>query len=191
MTENPGGTARFARRAPVPDPDALVGRVLGVATGSRSLLHGEGHWQRVATAGLALLPETPGANPALVFLFALFHDSMRLSDGHDPLHGSRGGRLSGLLRGNLFSISDDRMDRLRFACEWHDAGRVSDDPTVGVCWDADRLNLWRVGLRPAPELLSTPAARSPRRIEWARRLQHSSPPPWNAIAAGFGVGRGR
>jgi uncharacterized protein len=41
----------------------------------------------------------------------------------------------------------------------HDRGLVSDDPTVGVCWDGDRLDLTRLGVRPRPELLSTVAAK--------------------------------
>lgn len=140
-------------------------------------------------AGLELCRQETRADRTVVFLFALFHDSMRLSDGGDPAHGARGARLAVALRGeDLFSASDGQMRLLVFACRWHDAGGVSDDPTVGLCWDADRLNLWRVGLRPAPALLSTRAARSTRRIEWARGLQRTRPPGWRAIAAGFGTG---
>ena len=47
-----------------------------------------------------------------------------------------------------------------FACEEHTNGVVCTDPTVGVSYDAYRLNLWRVGGRPAPRWLSTEAARS-------------------------------
>jgi hypothetical protein len=73
----------------IPDAARLVDAVLERSTGKDSSIHGESHWQRVAAAGLTLLPETPGADPALVFLFALFHDSMRLNDNYDPLHGPR------------------------------------------------------------------------------------------------------
>src|SRR5262249_24487970 len=44
---------------------------------------------------------------------------------------------------------------LYYACAWHERGRVSDDPTIGACWDADRLDLPRVGTQPMPELMST------------------------------------
>ncbi len=40
----------------------------------------------------------------------------------------------------------------------HTFGLCSDDPTVGVCWDADRLHLPRVGTTVDPELISTAAA---------------------------------
>jgi uncharacterized protein len=36
---------------------------------------------------------------------------------------------------------------------------------VQACWDADRLDLGRVGIAPAPERLCTAAARE--RIAWA------------------------
>ena len=44
----------------------------------------------------------------------------------------------------------------------HSDGRVDADVTVQTCWDADRLDLGRVGKRPDPRLLCTPAARDRR-----------------------------
>jgi uncharacterized protein len=155
----------------IPDAARLVDAVLERSTGKDSFIHGESHWQRVAAAGLTLLPETPGADPGLVFLFALFHDSMRLNDNHDPLHGSRGAALARELRGEVFDLEDAEMGLLAFACEEHTNGGVDSHPTVGVCWDADRLNLWRVGIIPDPRWLSTEAARNEERIGWARDLQ--------------------
>jgi uncharacterized protein len=173
-------------RVPIPDPERLVATVLERATGRDSSLHGEGHWRRVAAAGLALLPETPAADPAVVFLFALFHDSMRFNDGHDPLHGPRGAALAGELRGEAFDLEVAEMGLLGFACEEHTNGGVSRDPTVGACWDADRLNLWRVGIRPDPRLLSTGAARNGGRIKWARDLQREHV-AWEDLYLGFGL----
>jgi hypothetical protein len=51
---------------------------------------------------------------------------------------------------------------------------VSDDPTIGACWDADRLNLWRLGRRPDDRLLSTDTARDPATIRWARELRDNA-----------------
>jgi uncharacterized protein len=158
-------------RVSIPDTEWLVDAVLERSTGKDSSIHGESHWQRVAAAGLALLPQVPDADPALVLLFALFHDSMRLNDNHDPLHGPRGAALARELRGGAFTLDQERMRLLEFACEEHTNGGVDSHPTVGVCWDADRLNLWRVGIRPDPRWLSTEAARSKERIGWARDLQ--------------------
>ncbi len=170
----------------IPDAARLIDAVLGRSTGKDSFLHGEDHWRRVAAAGLALLHETPAADPALVFLFALFHDSMRLNDGRDPLHGPRGAELAGELRGGPFDLDDAKMDLLGFACEEHTNGGVGSDATVGVCWDADRLNLWRVGIRPDPRLLSTGAAMSEERIAWARELQREHV-AWEDLYRGFGL----
>ncbi|MCA9794566.1 MAG: hypothetical protein KC910_22315, partial [Candidatus Eremiobacteraeota bacterium] len=41
----------------------------------------------------------------------------------------------------------------------HEKGRVSQDPTIGACWDADRLDLDRVGKAPDPDLMSTPTGK--------------------------------
>ena len=158
-------------RVSIPDVSRLAEAVLEKSTGKDSSIHGESHWQRVAAAGLTLLPETPGADPALVFLFALFHDSMRLNDNYDPLHGPRGAALARQLHGEAFDLEDAEMNLLAFACEEHTNGGIGPDPTVGVCWDADRLNLWRVGIIPDPRFLSTEAARSEERIAWAHGLQ--------------------
>ena len=92
---------------------------------------------------------------------------MRLNDGHDPLHGPRGAALARELRGGPFELEDAEMDLLAFACEEHTNGGVGPNPTGGVCWDADRLNLWRVGSKPDPRFLSTQPARSEERIAWA------------------------
>jgi uncharacterized protein len=173
-------------RVSIPDVSRLAEAVLEKSTGKDSSIHGESHWQRVAAAGLTLLPETPGADPALVFLFALFHDSMWLNDGHDPLHGPRGAALARELRGGPFELEDEEMDLLAFACEEHTNGGVDPDPTVGVCWDADRLNLWRVGIKPDPRFLSTQPARSVERIAWARNLQQEHF-AWKDLNRAFGL----
>ena len=38
-------------------------------------------------------------------------------------------------------------------------GAANDVAPVGVCYDADQLNLWRVGTAPAPRFLSTAAGK--------------------------------
>ena len=173
-------------RVSIPDAARLVDAVLERSTGKHSSIHGESHWQRVTAAALPLLPRTPNADPALVFLFALFHDSMRLNDGHDPLHGPRGAALARELHGGPFELEDEEMDLLAFACEEHTNGGVGPNPTVGVGWDADRLNLWRVGIKPDPQFLSTQAARSEERIAWARNLQQEHF-AWKDLNQAFGL----
>jgi len=52
---------------------------------------------------------------ALVFLFALFHDSMRINDSFDPLHGPRAAVLARELHGGTFDLGDAEMDLLKEA----------------------------------------------------------------------------
>ena len=157
-------------RHTIPDWGTLVDRVCLLSTHKDSKLHGVHHWQCVAWTGLQLLPEVPKADPAIVLLFALFHDAMRVHDGHDPDHGRRGGKLARQLNGTSFHLSEERMALLQAACYGHNESWTTRDPTGGVCWDADRLNLWRCGVRPDPARLCTAAARQHKRILWARGL---------------------
>lgn len=128
--------------------------------------HGGAHWARVKNNGL-LLAETTGANIAVVELFAFFHDSCRENEYEDEDHGKRGAELAITLRGNIFDASDVEMDLLVDACAGHSDGRIEADITVQTCWDADRLDLGRVGFYPNPKKLCTAAARVPSTIKRA------------------------
>jgi uncharacterized protein len=144
----------------------IVAEILsGYALPARGF-HGVVHWARVLENGLKLA-ELTGANVELIRLFAVFHDSRRENDGTDPDHGRRGADLAAALRGRLFDLSDDNFDVLYRACELHTEGRGDPDVTVRTCWDADRLDLGRVGIVPSPKYLCTPAAKSPSVINWA------------------------
>jgi uncharacterized protein len=138
-------------------PDVLES-VLARSTSHTSSLHGLGHWERVRENGLALAGTTDGADVEVVLFFALFHDSMRENDGHDPGHGRRGSALARELA-RVLPLESLQLDLLTAACDGHTEGFVSDDPTVGACWDADRLDLPRVGIQPDRRFLSTAAAR--------------------------------
>jgi uncharacterized protein len=41
------------------------------------------------------------------------------------------------------------------ACRYHADGYISDEPTIGTCWDADRLDLWRVHVQPDARHMNT------------------------------------
>lgn len=128
-------------------------------------IHGPIHWERVHE-NAAYLAKHSGGDLLVARLFAYLHDSCRESDGADSAHGARAARFASTLRGKLLTLDDDRFELLRFACEFHEKGKVSDDPTIGTCWDADRLDLGRVGIRPLPRLLSTARAKRPTVIDW-------------------------
>ena len=133
----------------------LVDRVLAEAWRRDSWLHGEAHWLAVATTGLDLAAET-GADPQIVFAFGLLHDTRRENDGRDPGHGPRAAVFARELHrdGDLL-LDEGRLELLCLALELHANGQVSAHPTVGTCWDADRLHLGRLG--PAVPTRSGPA----------------------------------
>jgi uncharacterized protein len=123
---------------------------------------------RVRRNGLELAAQT-GANTCVVELFAIFHDSCRESDHHDPMHGPRGAVLAEICRDmGLYTCSDEELEVLQAACYGHTNERHHPDPTIATCWDADRLDLPRVGIIPAPHRLCTQPAKSPDMIDWAR-----------------------
>ncbi len=150
----------------IPDPDAFVRTVAELSPASSSHTHGQQHWQTVAAFGTILARETNGADPIVALLFGILHDCLRIDDGHDPDHGRRAGALAGALNGGLFTLDEARLTALVTALSLHVDGLVSDNSTIGACWDADRLHLWRIGVTPDPSLLSTAAGHA--RIGWAR-----------------------
>jgi len=106
-----------------------------------------------------------------VSYFALFHDARRLDDGTDPRHGPRGAAFARELHAaGLVALDEGQLETLCLACHGHTHVTHSDDPTVGTCWDADRLDLTRLGIAPDPRLLNTDKARQLARIgdfgEW-------------------------
>ncbi len=121
--------------------------------------HGVTHWARVMQNGLRIA-ETNGADTEVVKLFALFHDSRRINEHVDNGHGQRGGDFARTLRGSLVHLDDRRFELLYEACRLHTDGLTEAVPTIQACWDADRLDLGRVGITPHKRLLGTEEAQS-------------------------------
>jgi uncharacterized protein len=163
----------------------LMESILGVYPLEPRGIHGLSHWARVLENGLRLSEHT-GANPRVVELFAVFHDSQRWNDGHDPEHGMRGGVLAGQMRGSAFELDDAAFALLLRACERHTGGRRDPDATVLTCWDSDRLDLGRVGITPDPRYLCTPAARRAATIAWAHHRAQSEVLP-ERVAREWGI----
>lgn len=177
------GDARAILQA-IPDPGRLVETVAGFGTHVHSWIHGPHHWQTVAAFGLILARQTPGADVTVAVLFGILHDCLRVDDHRDRDHGRRAGALSLALNGALFELEPARLALLEQALSLHVDGLVSDDPTIGVCWDADRLHLWRIGVTPDADLLSTVAGRE--RITWAS-TQIDQWQSWRAVWALAGL----
>jgi uncharacterized protein len=120
-------------------------------------IHGAKHWARVRANGL-LLAEHTGAEHRIVELFAFLHDSCRRNENHDPEHGLRAAELTLKLQGRFFDLPANNLDQLVAACAGHTHESRHADITIATCWDADRLDLGRVGIEPDPARLCTEAA---------------------------------
>ena len=94
-------------------------------------------------------------------MFALLHDHERLSDFGDMAHGARAGINATLLRGKYFDIDSEGFELLTAAMHGHSSGDIKGDITIQTCYDADRLDLGRVGIMPMAKYLCTATAKDP------------------------------
>ncbi|MEI8299055.1 MAG: hypothetical protein WCH32_13625 [Pseudomonadota bacterium] len=145
-------------------------------------IHGAAHWARVRANGRALAALT-GARVDVVEAFAWVHDSQRHDDGRDPAHGLRAARWAETVNDTLLFLDGDGLALLTSACTDHSRGLREADITVQTCWDADRLDLGRIGIRPDPRRLCTvPAACDPELLEWAYQRSKRIPYRWEGSA---------
>ena len=59
------------------------------------------------------------------------------------------------LRGTHFDLPDSTFETIIDACKYHTDGHKASDITIATCWDADRLDLTRLGITPDPERMCT------------------------------------
>ena len=133
-----------------------------------STVHGKDHWMRVLYNGRMLAKET-GANLNVVELFAIIHDCQRDNDDYDLEHGRRAAEYIYEIRNRWLDINDRETELLVEACKYHSDGLIDADITIQTCWDSDRLDLGRVGIKPSPERLCTVIAKRSDVIEAAYR----------------------
>ena len=145
----------------------LIQAVLGHYRLPLAGTHGLPHWGRVLENGRFLGAQT-GARMDVVDLFAVFHDSRRRNEAIDPGHGRRGARLAATLRGRWYDLDETGFQLLVYACQAHTDGLTEADITIQTCWDADRLDLPRVGILASADFLCTAPAQEPATIAWAR-----------------------
>lgn len=137
----------------------------------RDGVHGVSHWSRVWVHGQALA-DAMEVNPCIPAWFAFLHDSQRFNDGRDPQHGARAADFAVSLRrsGALRELDAREFEYLCEAMRLHSDGRTVAEPAVQVCWDADRLDLARVGIDPSPRYLCTDHAKWAPTIANAMRM---------------------
>jgi uncharacterized protein len=109
---------------------------------------------RVALMGARLLAQAPDADAELVLMFALLHDARRENEYRDPGHGPRAAELARTVNEDVLGLDGPRLELLAGAIHDHNGAGPATSATRAVCFDADRLNLWRVGITPDPALLS-------------------------------------
>ncbi|MCK5016344.1 MAG: hypothetical protein KAS32_04655 [Candidatus Peribacteraceae bacterium] len=122
-------------------------------------MHGLDHWMRVHDNGLWIATQDENVNTKVVALFGILHDAGRIEEIGDQEHGSRSSRKVEELNGEFFELEKDELDLLIYACLMHPYPIVSYENTVGACWDADRLDLTRTGIKVNPRYLSTDIAK--------------------------------
>lgn len=121
-------------------------------------IHGANHWVRVLyhAKHIGLSRQ---ADLLVVELFAFLHDACRMNDDIDPYHGERGAELALELNGNFYDLHPRQLDLLCRAIKLHSSGMVSNEVTIQTCWDGDRLDLGRIGVRASPKFLSKEGVR--------------------------------
>ena len=97
----------------------------------------------------------------------LVHDVMRENENMDLHHGPRAAEFIRSIAGSWIKLEGHRLHKLIKACQYHSVGRLDSDITVQTCWDADRLDLGRVGTTPKSSYLGSSLARDPSFIEMA------------------------
>jgi len=138
--------------------------------------HGLSHWGRVLENGLRLA-EVEGGDQNVITLFAIFHDACRHNQSIDPGHGARAAKLADKVLNGHPDITPHQLDLLMTACDGHTDGKTEGDITIQICWDADRLDLFRVGIRPKARYLCTETAKEHFLISWANKRAASDHTP--------------
>ena len=126
-------------------------------------LHGIKHWESVYK-NTKLLASYYNVNSDVFELFALLHDSKREDEDKDILHGKRAALfVKELIKLKVINLNHEDKNRLIFACSNHTKtnkkAKLFNDLVVQICFDADRLDIERVGLIPQEEYFSTSYAK--------------------------------
>ena len=140
------------------DRKGLLKAVLKQFKVDRQGVHGPGHWARVRYHAM-IIGRATGADLLVVELFAFLHDSRRFNEDKDPEHGSRAASHAKELNGKFFQLNDEQLEKLCHAMSFHSDGGLHTDDTIQTCWDADRLDLGRVGKKPKAQYLSKEGAK--------------------------------
>jgi uncharacterized protein len=151
------------------DRKGLLDEVMSQFRISKDGVHGPSHWARVRHHGL-IVGAAVGADLLVVELFAFLHDSQRRNEFEDEFHGERAAEFAVSMNHRYFDLDAVQLTKLVSAIRYHSDGDVHQCSTIQTCWDADRLDLGRVGIKPSARFLSEVAST---KIEDAYRWSRS------------------
>ena len=142
-----------------------------------SSLHGVAHWTRVHRYGLLLADslELPDTEKLAIALFGWTHDLARTDDAGGNVHAYDGAKYVQVVTDNLFrDFPNTTLDVVKVAIRYHSDGMNTEEAihelaitehsnwsresvlnVIGCCWDADRLDLLRLGIVPNESKMST------------------------------------
>lgn len=135
---------------------------------SSSGAHSLHHWLRVAENAFIVANSNgvQGVDRKVILYFAFSHDMMRETEHHCEVHGKNAAKKLRIMRENLLTELDDKQFKLLLrACAGHTVGLHDSNPTIGACWDGDRLDLFRVGIYPDGKYLNHEASKCPMLIQ--------------------------
>lgn len=137
--------------------------------------HGLPHWQRVERNGIILSTEVQNGvsyicediNIKVIRMFAYLHDKCRLNNGADLEHGIRAANMLSSIKNTILQdLTDEDFSLLEKACRLHTTELRTGNLTIDTCFDADRLDLERVGIIPYHNKMATINGRY-----WAMHLE--------------------
>lgn len=140
-------------------------------------VHGIDHWTRVLQNGIILCDKNPNLNKNIIIAFSFFHDVGRTREDDEPIHGYNGGRR--LLKYKYkINLTKEEIDKCYEACVDHTHTRHHKDPQIAACWDADRLDLYRVGVMPDVDYLNLEESKEEDIIKEAATRSWDKRPDW-------------
>lgn len=142
------------------DYNAILNWAIKNSVFANSPWHGVKHWKKVSDNAVMLAHETSGADKVVCRLFGILHDFKREREGRDDNHGSRAANSIEKIRNTLLAdLGNTQFSCLKYAIANHTRTKNIQEPTVACCFDADRIDLPRVGINIDVDYLSTDAAK--------------------------------
>lgn len=118
----------------------------------RTQIHGLDHLRNVGYLSGKFAAEL-GISLETAIIGGFLHDCARSDDSDDAFHAEKSALLARkLIKKNYSNIDEELVYKTIL---FHSGGKTTDNHIQGCVWDADRLDLIRLGIQPKKELLST------------------------------------